>query len=76
MRLGAFQLRHLLLSQLLRSPRGCLPDHAPEIMVYGVKHGYPDIANLAAPTSFDHPLGTMVAALPANIVLPLVSSVR
>jgi len=56
------------------SPRNCLPNHAPEIMVYGVKHGYRDIASLAAPMSLDHPLGTMVVALPANIIIPWVHS--
>jgi len=36
-------------SLLIGFGRNCLPDHVLEIMVYGVKHDYRDIASLAAP---------------------------
>ncbi|KAJ7029720.1 hypothetical protein C8F04DRAFT_1115722 [Mycena alexandri] len=47
-----------------------LPDHAPEILTYAAKHDYPFLVYEAAPYTFDVPLSTVVAMLPAHLVLP------
>jgi len=43
--------------------RNFLPDYALEIMVYGIKHGYYELASLAAPMSLDVPFEKAVTAL-------------
>jgi hypothetical protein len=54
--------------------RKLLPQYADSILAYAAKHDYPDILNIAASFVLEMPLREVVVALPANLVIPWVTT--
>ncbi|KAJ7778595.1 hypothetical protein DFH07DRAFT_1056036 [Mycena maculata] len=48
--------------------RDVLPNHAPEVLAYAVRHDYPFLVHKAALLTFDVPLADVAARLPAHVV--------
>ena len=55
--------------------RMVLPEHADAIIAYSVKHDYDDILRVAAPLMLHKPLDEIVSRMPANLVIPWVSTI-
>ncbi|KAF5380012.1 hypothetical protein D9615_006298 [Tricholomella constricta] len=50
--------------------KGTLPSHASQVMLYAMKHGYPDIMDLAAPILIARSLKDSSSNMPVQYLLP------